>query len=91
MNLKLKTSEDSFSNKLAIFPNPSKSIINVNNLNNDYNLLVITNINGRLIKQKLLLGLIDINVDIDKMDNGMYFLHFFNKKGLVTTQKFIKN
>tara|TARA_B110000858_G_scaffold80491_1_gene93269 strand:- start:93 stop:410 length:318 start_codon:yes stop_codon:yes gene_type:complete len=83
--------EASSSSKLAIFPNPSKSIINVNNLNNDYNLLVITNINGSSIKQIPLLGLLNITVDIDKMDNGMYFLHFFNKKGVVTTQKFIKN
>ena len=83
--------EDSFSSKLAIFPNPSKSIINVNNLNNDYNLLAITNINGSLIKQIPLLGLLNLTVDIDNMDNGMYFLHFFNKKGVVTSKKFIKN
>ena len=87
----LSSLEDSFSSKLAIFPNPSKSIINVNNLNNDYNLLAITNINGSLIKQIPLLGLKNLTVDIDNMDNGMYFLHFFNKKGVVTTQKFNKN
>ena len=46
---------------------------------------------GSLINQKPLLGLLDLNVDIKKMDNGIYFLHFFNKKGVVTTQKFIKN
>jgi len=83
--------EVSNSRKIVIFPNPSSSILNISHLNNDYNLLAITNINGSLINQKPLLGLLDLNVDIKKMDNGIYFLHFFNKKGVVTTQKFIKN
>ena len=83
--------EVSNSRKIVIFPNPSSSVLNISHLNNDYNLLAITNINGSLINQKPLLGLLDLNVDIKKMDNGIYFLHFFNKKGVVTTQKFIKN
>ena len=83
--------EVSNSRKIVIFPNPSSSVLNISHLNNDYNLLAITNINGSLINQKPLLGLLGLNVDIKKMDNGIYFLHFFNKKGVVTTQKFIKN
>jgi hypothetical protein len=83
--------EDSFSSKLAIFPNPSKNTINVNNLNNDYNVLTVSNINGSVIKQISILNKLNISVDIENMDNGMYFLNFFNKKGVVTTQKFIKN
>ena len=83
--------EVSNSRKIVIFPNPSSSVLNISHLNNDYNLLAITNINGSLINQKPLLGLLGLNVDIKKMDNGIYFLHFFNKKGVVTTKKFIKN
>ena len=83
--------EVSNSRKIVIFPNPSSSVLNISHLNDDYNLLAITNINGSLINQKPLLGLLGLNVDIKKMDNGIYFLHFFNKKGVVTTQKFIKN
>jgi hypothetical protein len=78
-------------NKLEIFPNPSSGIININNLNSDFTKLIVSNINGSVISNIPIISLENITVDINQMDNGIYLLHFTNKKGLILTKKLIKN
>ena len=81
----------SISNKLEIFPNPSSGIININNLNGDFTRLIVSNINGSVIRNIPIISQENIAVDINQMDNGIYLLHFTNKKGLILTKKLIKN
>jgi len=81
----------SISNKLEIFPNPSSGIININNLNGDFTKLIVSNINGSVIRNISIISQENISVDINQMDNGIYLLHFTNKKGLILTKKLIKN
>ena len=75
---------------INIFPNPSSGIININDLNRDYSLLTITNINGFIIKTLQIKSLKNISVDTNQMAEGIYILQFTNKTGLIITKKFIK-
>ena len=34
---------------------------------------------------------LNLSLDIDQLDNGMYLINFINEKGVITTKKFIKN
>jgi hypothetical protein len=77
--------------QLKIFPNPSSSILNINNLNEDINKLSIYNISGTMINEIAINNQLNLSLDIDQLDNGMYLIHFINEKGVITTQKFIKN
>ncbi len=83
-------------NQLAVgdinfFPNPSSGIIHINNLNRDYSLLTISNINGSVIQILPIESLENISVETNLMEDGIYLLEFTNKKGIITTKKFIKN
>ena len=76
---------------INFFPNPSSGIIHINNLNRDYSLLTISNINGSVIQILQIEGLENISVETNLMEDGIYLLQFTNKKGIITTKKFIKN
>ena len=76
---------------INFFPNPSSGIIHINNLNRDYSLLTISNINGSVIQILPIEGLENISVETNLMEDGIYLLQFTNKKGIITTKKFIKN
>jgi len=76
---------------INIFPNPSSGIVNINDLNRDYSLLTISSINGAIIQTLPLKSLKSISVDINSLEDGIYLLQFTNKKGIITTKKFIKN
>ena len=76
---------------INFFPNPSSGIIHINNLNRDYSLLTISNINGSVIQILPIESLENISVETNLMEDGIYLLQFTNKKGIITTKKFIKN
>ena len=76
---------------INFFPNPSSGIIHINNLNRDYSLLTISNINGSVIQILPIESLENISVETNLMEDGIYLLEFTNKKGIITTKKFIKN
>lgn len=76
---------------INIFPNPSSGNININDLNSDYSLLTINNINGAKVQTLPLKSLKSISVDINLLEDGIYLLRLTNKKGIITTKKFIKN
>ena len=76
---------------INFYPNPSAGIIHINNLNRDYTLLTISNINGSVIQILPIESLENISVETNLMEDGIYLLQFTNKKGIITTKKFIKN
>ena len=76
---------------INFFPNPTSRIIHINNLNRDYSLLTISNINGSVIQILPIESLENISVETNLMEDGIYILQFTNKKGIITTKKFIKN
>ena len=82
---------DSELSQLKIFPNPSSSILNINNLNEEINKLSIYNISGTMINEIAINNQLNLSLDIDQLDNGIYLIHLINEKGVITTQKFIKN
>ena len=74
-----------------VFPNPSSGILNINNLNRNYNMLTISNVNGSIIQSFPIENLENISLDVNSMENGIYILQFNNKKGIISNKKFIKN
>jgi len=76
---------------INFYPNPSRGIIHINNLNRDYSLFTISNINGSVIQILPIESLENISVETNPMEDGIYLLQFTNKKGIITTKKFIKN
>ena len=78
-------------NKIEIFPNPSSGIVNINDLNGDFSLLSVSNINGFIIQTCSIESLENVTVDINSIEDGIYFLHFANEKGIIVTKKLIKN
>ncbi len=78
-------------NKIEIFPNPSSGIVNINYLNGDFSLLSVSNINGSTIQKFPIKSLENVTLDINSIEDGIYFLHFANEKGIIVTKKFIKN
>ena len=76
---------------INIFPNPSSGIININDLNRDYRLLTISNINGSVIQKLPIESLENISLDTNPMEVGIYLVQLTNKKGIITTKKFIRN
>ena len=79
------------SNKLEIFPNPSSGVLNINNLNGDFNKLIISNINGSTVQSLPIKSIAHLTIDIKQIEDGIYLLHFANEKGIVVTKKLIKN
>jgi hypothetical protein len=86
----LSSLKDDISNELSLFPNPSSSILNINNLNKDYYQLVITNINGSVVKKIPINNQLNFSINMERLNNGMYLIHFVNKNGVITTRKFNK-
>ena len=76
---------------INVFPNPSSGILNINNLNRDYNMLTISNVNGSIVQSFPIENLENISLDVNSMENGIYLLQFNNKKGIISNKKFIKN
>ena len=70
--------------KLSIYPNPTSSVIKVDNFENAS--FKIFNLNGEVVKD----GAIKANsIEIEALKNGSYFLHIFDGNKVYTSQ-FIK-
>lgn len=77
-------------NKITIYPNPSKNILNFSTLK-DFKIdsAKIFDTTGKLIFNTL--NSVDNQIDISNLSNGIYFLSLQNNENGSLTQKFIKN
>ena len=74
----------------SIYPNPAKTslFIKAKNGFNPYSTIIITDVLGKEIYQINAINA-ELEIDISKLTNGIYFVKLNNEKG-VFTQKFIK-
>ena len=75
-------------NTFKMYPNPVTHILNITDLEN-VNRIEIFNTTGQRIQE------IDVNnetiqIETENFENGIYFVNFYDEKGVVATQKFIK-
>lgn len=80
-----------FKNNLSISPNPTKDVINITNINNVVlNSAVVTDVNGRTVKEVNFKDAINAQINISELNSGVYFLKVATDQG-VGTSKVIKN
>ncbi len=76
-------------NTFAVYPNPASSVINVNNKNNSpITKIVLTDLNGRIVKQDAS-NLSNVQLNISDLSAGVYMINITSAEGS-TTQKIIK-
>ncbi|MBO3117093.1 T9SS type A sorting domain-containing protein [Winogradskyella sp. DF17] len=76
--------EDDTLNKITVYPNPSSSIVFLNNKENE--LLVLMDILGNEIQRTT-----KSQIDISNLTSGVYLVKIFDqKKGLISVKKIIK-
>lgn len=82
------SSVQSIDPKLKIYPNPTYSVLNLENITG-YEKATIYDINGKLLVQKVLSNNSE-KIDLSNLTNGIYFLRLVNKNKDIVT-KIIKN
>ena len=90
VTIKETLSTDSFEAvKVAVFPNPTKDILNISLLESSNAKTQISDINGRIIKS---INLNDVNstINVSDLNSGVYRLSISTDKG-TTIRKVIKN
>lgn len=83
----LNNEDYSFNTQFSIYPNPSKSIFNINISDNAT--LEVLDILGKKIMQKTLLSGLN-NLDVSLMEKGIYLAKITNTKGQIKTVRLIK-
>lgn len=72
---------------LSIYPNPSSGLVSVKGL--AANVLTITNLNGQVVLTKDIQGINSLNLDLNKLTVGLYFVNAIGVDGTETI-RFIK-
>jgi len=72
---------------LSIYPNPSNGLVSVKGL--AANALTITNLNGQVVLTKDIQGMNSVNLDLNKLTAGVYFVNAIGVDGTETI-RFIK-
>lgn len=73
-------------NKVQVYPNPCKGVLHLKNNSGKYNLIYLTDIQGRVLKTFETQGLYT-HIDVQEFQNGIYVLKFDSGE----TTKFILN
>ena len=85
------STESFFKNNLSISPNPTKGMLNITSTNNAVlNNAILTDIDGRVIKNINLNNVANPMIDLSELNTGVYFLKVTTEQGVGTT-KVIKN
>ena len=71
---------------ILVYPNPTKDFVNILTDKFQIKTLVLTDINGKIIKEKT-----DSKMDLSDLENGMYFLTVTTNEGLSITKKTIRS
>ncbi len=78
------------SEKFALFPNPTKDIINViNSIDASITNLEVTDVNGRIVKSVKTNGVSEAQISVSELSSGIYMMKIVSDKG-TTTKKVIK-
>ncbi len=83
---------DDINNQISVYPNPSNKYLNIKaNESIDINRIEIFNVSGqKIISKSYKVFKSNIQIDIDDLKTGTYFLKIFDSKNDFTTAKFLK-
>ena len=76
-------------NELTIFPNPTKSLVNLQLPKNSEYTVNVVDVNGRTIYNSFLVGP-DFQLNTLEWSNGIYMLKIADQNGKIYTQKIVK-
>ncbi len=79
-----------FTNNFRMYPNPASNVINLSSIQSQMQSVILTDINGRIVKNIALNGIAETQINIADLNSGMYFLTVKSDRGTGTT-KVIKN
>ena len=87
----LVTDSYQLENEISIYPNPAATEISVSNKNQiGISEIIITDFNGRIIKQITFDNLLNVQVNIAGLSSGIYLMKIDSQQGTIT-KKIIKN
>jgi len=73
---------ETIDNNLHVFPNPSKEFVNISIENNLPSALLLMDVSGKIILEKTFTNF--SNIDLSKINNGIYFLSVTNNSQIIT-------
>ena len=74
---------------VQIYPNPAKFELNIIS-NISFKSIIITNLDGKVMLNNSSEGK-TAKINVSTLSNGVYIIQLANAKGIISTQKFIKN
>jgi len=93
-NLVLDTTastNDVLASKFSVYPNPANNVINIANAENILvNGVVISDLNGRTVKNVSFDGVAEAQINVSDLASGMYMMTVSSDKGTMT-KKIVKN
>ena len=85
------STESFFKSNFAMYPNPAKNVLNISgNAGLSMDNVVITDLNGRVVKQQNLGGVSSSELNVSDLTSGMYLVTISSADGKGTS-KFMKN
>lgn len=87
-NNEMASVKDNALTSLSVYPNPANDVINVSNATNAIEKVVITDMNGRVVKS-VVLGVNEAQINISDLSKGVYFLQA-TSNGASVTEKIVK-
>ena len=83
--------KDFLANKFLVTPNPANDFVNISNSENiKVSNIKITDLNGRVVKQKNFDNVSNINLNVSDLSSGVYMININTNEGS-TVKKIIKN
>lgn len=82
---------ESLAKKFSAYPNPANSVVNISNNDNVvFTNVAINDINGRTVKTMKVNNLTEVQLDVNELSAGVYFMNITTDSG-IAVKKFIKN
>ena len=83
--------EDILNNKIVAYPNPVHNIINIVNGDNlNIKSVIISDLNGRVVKQDIFNNVSNISLNVSDLSSGIYLMNINTNEGSIV-KKIIKN
>jgi hypothetical protein len=74
---------------IAVYPNPATNVVNISSKNNGINSVVMTDVNGRTVKNVNVASATEAQINISDLAAGVYMMKITSNEG-TTTKKIIK-
>lgn len=84
------STDEFFASKFSVYPNPANDIVTISSIEYSINLIEMTDINGRVVKNNLVSNLNETEVSISDLAKGVYFLKIASDKGIATKKLIVE-